>query len=103
MKIVSTNVFVGPNVWAGFPVIRHVVDLGVLEDWPSARIGDGWIDALVEALPGLRVAASTWSWRNTRCARCVSSAQTSTVSSEWSGVMNGTTSSTITASPYFVP
>jgi len=54
MKIVSTNVFVGPNVWAGFPVIRHVVDLGVLEDWPSAKIGDQWIDALVEALPGLR-------------------------------------------------
>ncbi|WP_284164128.1 cyanophycin synthetase [Frigidibacter sp. SD6-1] len=54
MKIVSTNVFVGPNVWAGFPVIRHVVDLGVLEDWPSAKIGEAWIDALVEALPGLR-------------------------------------------------
>lgn len=54
MKIVSTNVFVGPNIWAGFPVIRHVVDLGVLEDWPSAKIGDAWIEALVEALPGLR-------------------------------------------------
>lgn len=53
MKIVSTNVFVGPNVWASFPVIRHVVDLGVLEAWPSARIGDAWIDALIEALPGL--------------------------------------------------
>ena len=54
MKIVSTNVFVGPNVWASFPVIRHVIDLGVLEDWPSARIGESWIEALVEALPGLR-------------------------------------------------
>ncbi len=53
MKIVSTNVFVGPNVWAGFPVIRHVIDLGVLEDWPSAKIGTEFIDALVEALPGL--------------------------------------------------
>ena len=53
MKIVSTNVFVGPNVWAGFPVIRHVVDLGVLEEWPSARIGAEFIDALVAALPGL--------------------------------------------------
>ncbi|MCV2872292.1 cyanophycin synthetase [Defluviimonas sp. WL0050] len=53
MKIVSTNVFVGPNVWAGFPVIRYVVDLGVLEDWPSAKIGEDWINALVEALPGL--------------------------------------------------
>lgn len=54
VKIVSTNVFVGPNVWAGFPVIRHVVDLGVLEEWPSSRLGETWIDALVDALPGLR-------------------------------------------------
>ena len=54
MKIVSTNVFVGPNIWAGFPVIRHVVDLGVLEDWPSAKLGDVWVEALVDALPGLR-------------------------------------------------
>ena len=54
MKIVSTNVFVGPNVWAGFPVIRYVIDLGILEEWPSARIGEDWIDALIEALPGLR-------------------------------------------------
>jgi cyanophycin synthetase len=54
MKIVSTNVFVGPNVWAGFPVIRHVVDLGELENWPSARIGEAWIESLIEALPGLR-------------------------------------------------
>ncbi len=53
MKIVSTNVYVGPNVWAGFPVIRHVVDLGVLEGWPSAKLGTGFIDALVQALPGL--------------------------------------------------
>ncbi len=53
MKIVSTNVFVGPNVWASFPVIRHVVDLGILEEWPSAKIGQEYVDALVEALPGL--------------------------------------------------
>jgi len=53
MKILSTNVFVGPNVWAGFPVIRHVVDLGFLESWPSAKIGPEFVDALIEALPGL--------------------------------------------------
>ncbi|WP_209507984.1 MULTISPECIES: cyanophycin synthetase [unclassified Ruegeria] len=53
MKIISTNVFVGPNVWASFPVIRHVIDLGVLEEWPSARIGSEFIDALIKALPGL--------------------------------------------------
>ncbi|MBL4891988.1 MAG: cyanophycin synthetase [Rhizobiaceae bacterium] len=54
MKIISTNVFVGPNVWASFPVIRHVVDLGALENWPSAKIGNTFVDGLIEALPGLR-------------------------------------------------
>ncbi len=53
MKILQTNVLVGPNVWASFPVIRHVLDLGVLEDWPSARIGNAFIDGLLQALPGL--------------------------------------------------
>ncbi len=53
MKIISTNVFVGPNVWASFPVIRHVVDLGILEEWPSSKIGDKFIDALIDALPAL--------------------------------------------------
>jgi cyanophycin synthetase len=54
MKIIQTNVLVGPNVWASFPVIRHVLDLGVLEDWPSAKIGDAFIDGLLAALPGLQ-------------------------------------------------
>jgi cyanophycin synthetase len=53
MKIVSTNVFVGPNVWASFPVIRHVIDLEVLEDWPSTKIGPEFIEGLIAALPGL--------------------------------------------------
>ena len=53
MKILSTNVYVGPNLYAHFPVIRHQVDLGVLEQWPSAKIGATFIDNLLEALPGL--------------------------------------------------
>jgi len=53
MKIISTNVYVGPNIYASFPVIRHVVDLGVLEDWPSAKLGQAFTDGLVAALPGL--------------------------------------------------
>ena len=53
MKFVSTSVYRGPNVYALFPVIRHTVDLGVLEEWPTARLGDRFIDGLVEALPGL--------------------------------------------------
>jgi len=53
MKINSTNVYVGPNIYAGFPVIRHVVDLGVLEEWPSVRLGDEFSNGLLERLPGL--------------------------------------------------
>ncbi|MEM6639929.1 MAG: cyanophycin synthetase [Pseudomonadota bacterium] len=53
MKILSTNVYRGPNLYAHFPVIRHQVDLGVLEQWPSARLGTAFTDGLVAALPGL--------------------------------------------------
>jgi len=53
MKILATNVYVGPSLYAHFPVIRHQVDIGVLEDWPSVALGEGFIDALVHALPGL--------------------------------------------------
>ena len=53
MKVVSTNVYVGPNVWAGFPLIKLVLDLGILEDWPSAKLGVTFIDDLITALPGL--------------------------------------------------
>jgi cyanophycin synthetase len=54
MRILSTNVYVGPNVYAGFPVIRNVIDLGVLENWPSAKIGNDFIQGLIESLPGLQ-------------------------------------------------
>ncbi|WP_192484701.1 MULTISPECIES: cyanophycin synthetase [Cysteiniphilum] len=54
MQILSTNVYIGPNVYANFPVIRHVIDLGILEEWPSAKLGADFIDALIEALPGLK-------------------------------------------------
>ena len=53
MKILATNVYVGPSLYAHFRVIRHQVDIGVLEEWPSARLGPEFIDRLVEALPGL--------------------------------------------------
>lgn len=53
MNILSTNVYVGPNIYANFPVIRHEIDLGILENWPSAKIGKEFIDNLVNSLPGL--------------------------------------------------
>lgn len=53
MEFIETSVYRGPNVYALFPVIRHRVDLGVLEEWPTGRLGSAFIDALVDALPGL--------------------------------------------------
>ncbi|MEO1202299.1 MAG: cyanophycin synthetase [Pseudomonadota bacterium] len=53
MKILSTNVYVGPNLYAHFPVIRHVLDLGELEEWPTGRLGDDFVEPLLEMLPGL--------------------------------------------------
>ena len=53
MKIESTNVFVGPSMFAHFPVIRHVLDLGELEEWPTGRLGEDFIAPLLEVLPGL--------------------------------------------------
>jgi len=53
MKIVSTNVYVGPNIFAHFRVIRHVIDLGELENWPTKKLGDVFMKPMLELLPGL--------------------------------------------------
>ena len=54
MQYLDTSVYRGPNVYALFPVIRHTVDLGELEQWPTARLGKGFVEDLVDLLPGLR-------------------------------------------------
>jgi cyanophycin synthetase len=36
-----------------FPVIRLELDLGALEQWPTAKLGPAFVDGLVAALPGL--------------------------------------------------
>ncbi len=53
MRILNRNVYVGPSQYARFPVIRLELDLGALEQWPTAKLGDGFIDGLLAALPGL--------------------------------------------------
>ena len=53
MRIKSTNVYVGPNLYAHFPVIRHVLELGTLEEWPTAKLGEAFIGPLLAQLPGL--------------------------------------------------
>jgi cyanophycin synthetase len=53
MRILDRSVYVGPSHYAHFPVIRLVLDLGVLESWPTRRLGDAFIASLLHALPGL--------------------------------------------------
>ncbi len=53
MRILDRSVFVGPSLYAHFPVIRLELDLERLEDWPTGRLGPAFVDALVEAVPGL--------------------------------------------------
>ena len=53
MKIVSSNIYVGPNIYAHFPVIRHVLDLEELEHWPTGKLGKSFVEPLLESMPGL--------------------------------------------------
>jgi cyanophycin synthetase len=53
MRILERSVFVGPSLYAHFPVIRLELDLAELEQWPTGRLGAGFVDGLVAALPGL--------------------------------------------------
>ena len=53
MRILDRSVYVGPSLYAHFPVIRLELDLGELENWPTARLGAPYMDALAAVLPGL--------------------------------------------------
>ena len=46
MRILEKRVYVGPNLYANFKVIRLLLDLGSLEQHPSAEI-DGFVDRLL--------------------------------------------------------
>ena len=52
LRILETRILRGPNYWAREPVIRLLVDLGVLESFPSNLL-PGFTDALVALLPTL--------------------------------------------------
>src|SRR3546814_17291640 len=53
MRVLNRSVYVGPSLYAHFPVIRLELDLGALEAWPTAKLGTALVDTLIEALPGL--------------------------------------------------
>ena len=52
LRILETRVYRGPNYWAREPMVRMVVDLGALEDFPSNRI-PGFVEALERLIPSL--------------------------------------------------
>src|SRR6476620_149065 len=52
LSIVESRVYRGGNVWSYSPAIHLVVDLGVLESYPTDTL-PGFTDRLVELLPGL--------------------------------------------------
>ncbi|HSM08924.1 MAG TPA: cyanophycin synthetase, partial [Gemmatimonadota bacterium] len=54
MKLIDRSVYLGPSLYARFPVIRLRMDIGELEEWPSMRLGQEFVDALLDTLPGLR-------------------------------------------------
>ncbi len=52
LRILESRVYRGGNIWSYEPAIHLVVDLGVLEGYPTDTI-EGFTDALLERLPGV--------------------------------------------------
>jgi len=52
LRILDTRILRGPNIWSRNPAIVMLVDLGVLEDFPSNTI-PGFNEALIELVPTL--------------------------------------------------
>jgi cyanophycin synthetase len=52
LQILETRVLRGPNYWSQKPVVKMLVDLGVLEQFPSSTI-PGFVDGLLEWMPSL--------------------------------------------------
>ena len=53
MRILDRSIYVGPSHYARFPVIRLELDLGELEAWPTGKLGRGFVNGLIEALPAV--------------------------------------------------
>jgi len=52
LRIIETRVYRGPNYWSYDPAIKLIVDLGVLEAFPSNTI-PGFVDGLLELMPAV--------------------------------------------------
>jgi cyanophycin synthetase len=52
LKILETRVLRGANYWSRQPVVKMLVDLGVLEQFPTTKI-PGFVDGLIAWIPSL--------------------------------------------------
>lgn len=52
LKILDTRVLRGANYWSRQPVVKMLVDLGVLEQFPTTKI-PGFVDGLIAWMPSL--------------------------------------------------
>jgi len=52
LRILESRVYRGGNIWSYDPSIHLVVDLGILEEYPTSAL-PGFTERLVELLPGL--------------------------------------------------
>src|SRR3954447_3579497 len=52
MRVRERSVYRGPHLYSGTPMVRVLLDLGEFEELPTDRL-PGFVDALLEALPGL--------------------------------------------------
>jgi cyanophycin synthetase len=52
LRILETRVLRGPNYWSRAPIVKLLVDLGVLEQFPSNTI-PGFVEGLLEWMPSL--------------------------------------------------
>jgi cyanophycin synthetase len=52
LRIIETRVYRGPNYWNYDPAIKLIVDLGVLEHFPSDTL-PGFVEGLLQMLPGV--------------------------------------------------
>ncbi len=57
LSILETRVYRGPNIWSYDPAIHLVVDLGILEEYPTdlldTTLPEGFTDPLLALLPGI--------------------------------------------------
>ena len=53
MRVIERGAYVGPHLYSHIPMIRFMLDLGSLEEWPTNRL-PGFTQRLLQLLPSLQ-------------------------------------------------